>query len=354
MNIPEWVLNICVPAAIVVLLAVGVFFVNKFRADGTQQAPKLKVRGLDLFGVVASIEHAHDKSRAKRKYGEAQTLKHVNNALEGKYNMPFFDKENIPAIAVTIAAIILVIGIIIVAAKGSGLLPSKPVIESGPMPMGEKFEVAPNKETNPDMLPIFDGGLSETKKVFECRDVVSMFVTTPGTLVIDNFTKKNIRVETPASFPGLITLECNGKIGLSQTQLLAAPTIPAPTQFSTSTSAPTQMIPSQVETQAAPVVQDPTPFPTLASNQYYSAWVKQGNTYQPGSWNFNTQEGMDLIAGKTESHACGEWVSFGQADVIAIVNTNESAPSATIEVAEDGNSVRVNCTYTTPVQYYAP
>lgn len=159
----------------------------------------------------------------------------------------------------------------------------------------------------------------------------------------------------PDPTPMIVLMPDSQNPGAYVTALYMPPTsTPEPTQFSTSTSAPTQMIPSQVETQVAPVVQDPTPFPTVASNQYYSAWVKQGNTYQPGYWNFNTQEGMDLIAGKTESHACGEWVSFGQADVIAIVNTNESAPSATIEVAEDGNSVRVNCTYTTPVQYYAP
>ncbi len=246
-------------------------------------------------------------------------------------------------------AIMLCLGAIGAGVGIFGLPKKAPVVESGPMPMGEKFEVSPNKETNPDVLPIFDGGLSETKKVFECQDVVTMYIATPGTLVIDNFTKKNILVETPPSFPGLISMECNGKIGLSQTQLLAAPTIPTPTQFVTNTPAPTQ-----IPTQATSPEQVATQFPTATSALHYSAWVRLNNAYTVGSWNINSQEGMEMIAGKTESHLCGEWVSFGQEKVMVIVTTTESVPSSTIQIADDGNSVRVNCNYTDAVQYYAP
>ena len=250
-------------------------------------------------------------------------------------------------------AILLCLGVIGAGIGIFGLPKKAPVVQSGPMPMGEKFEVAPNKETNPDMLPIFDGGLSETKKVFECRDVVSMFITTPGTLVIDNFTKKNIRVETPASFPGLITLECNGKIGLSQTQLMAAPTIPVPTQFATNTPAPTQIPPQTTETQPTPAVVF-----TQSPDVYgVSKYIKSGNTlgefgfWQPLSVSgFETyrQNGKVVASGACNVMHTNLFATLsGYTDLILVLDQPGLFENPTVSIAGNDFSVTLaqGCTF---------
>lgn len=94
--------------------------------------------------------------------------------------------------------------------------------------------------------------------------------------------------------------------------------------------------------------------PPLAQERYYAAWVRQNSEYWAGSWNVNSNEGMNLINGKTERHACGEWVTFSQENVMAIVFTSEPAPLATIEFSPDALSVRVNCNYPGGVEYYVP
>lgn len=147
------------------------------------------------------------------------------------------------------------------------------VIASGAMPMGAGFQVEPNTTFYLDNIaPIFDLQLGEQQERYDCQrgELLKFRVETQGTLLIDNFTKVNIIVETPPSFPGVVTVTCPkaGRIGFSQSIYVAAPILAAPTTAATQTipvsEIPSQIPPQTTESTAVPalILPSPSPVPT--------------------------------------------------------------------------------------------
>ncbi|MBV5349084.1 hypothetical protein JZU61_05470 [bacterium] len=358
-----WINFLFIAGAIIFFGGIGYFLLknggNSVNDPGLGQAVNATRTSL-IEQRMPDSEHLGVYRRKAQREGRVRLFAFLQRMIsegEKSFTLPYLVPGQLTGIIFGSLLLIIVFVVVIFGLSSSMGIPlSNPTVPSGPVPMEEKFEVEPITTYSLDYSVItpYVGQIDAVRRLYQCQSgTKSTFYVVGGTLILDNFTGKNVLVTRPADLPGQVIVECKrgGDLAIFVDPNVAAPVIAQPTDMPTQ-ALPTQAAPTQavaaesasVEQAAQPAESSPTTQPS--GENLFAASVKHAGTYWAGPWN-----GIGSNYSNTRKSGCGVWESFDESEVIAVVKTSDAVPTVRIKISDDGNSVMVDCSYSL-VEYY--